>query len=1184
MSPSPPRPAALKRTRAGSSQPQPRFSTPRRGGHLQPIRDDDSIMSGSGMDVDDNASDIFERGPKADAVFSKSKEMTVTLYAQLPAEVKQALRNADFLQEGYTGDVDPITGFAVVMSTQTCFVWKYSQALTGTPTCYIFDCSMLVEVPMATHFHALVPYGSQREPGLIITSCDGRVRFWDSIGMGLAGGENFSFSSLGLAPGELVTTLMRADPLTFIASTSAGRLFRFTVTSSGGRYHLSTQAFGRPSGGSLSLTRLLPGFWSTPELQPTAGNINAVAVANLARGATGRIVWALVDTRLQQWNMSVEGWDELLAEEDISEQLRVAVWEHFQTAPKDEVELDLELLDLKLQGSHDMIMLVSFAGREDYSSESESLPRRIYAVISLKHLPGSFQVLKVRPVPYQSTSSSGAPIHPRLQILLPERVLAVQFGDAVTVCALINEYMDRLELKSTTDRTLGVGVAQEDGSLLVLTASTMMRVTVDMEEVARFDPVTGAASLIKSTMTKAILYGSLPENPLYFSFPPEIDEDALMTGAEQLSAAVLESDTEVVRAHHDLNVQMTTRKERLSFLIKFINDNSALGKMSQASRQKLAADAEKLYAAHQLWLRHGDMLRGSHSHGILHQAVYVYMQVMGEGHHEDCLRAFLRLRTRNLAGLLPHVLELVRESTTNVHSNSSEALSQGNMITLTVLQGARSYREYNLGVYGITLPMIDVWTSQVQIIDIVNELFTVTTQFVEAPASDQESASAKKVPRSQMPDLAACLLKCFQERLECLQSVALLRDTALERERSKLSDRFRERRPDVLEILRRNDFANEAFKLAEEYHDFRSLAALCHKGKIYPPQENPNVNRIEAYIDKFKEAFTDELYQWYIEHGELRALFAQEHIEYMDLFFAEHSYPTISWIHDLGCGHYGAASKALQSEAEHASELVSKHFMLSIGKLAHLAQLHEGQPTVSQETLDEFHDGLDFVSVHETLITDLKSALVNIRGRQSLEQQIESIAKEKASNLSTRKAFYNVFKYLVRLLLQGKALSIEDMADALVLKDNTYHVEDYASALQLLARAENLPSARRIHAFQNVWRRIFIHDDWNYIRQTTGVTDAELNDRLRRTALYAALLSIARRPRQAHPEGHKLAPSQVLDIASQEEIALRWPSMSPDEITSIETDYGRDCRKLEDYNLEGIYQSMEQLVQSDLST
>lgn len=48
--------------------------------------------------------------------------------------------------------------------------------------------------------------------------------------------------------------------------------------------------------------------------------------------------------------------------------------------------------------------------------------------------------------------------------------------------------MDRLELKSSTDRTLGVGVIEGEGSLLVLTAATMMKTTVDLNEVASFHP------------------------------------------------------------------------------------------------------------------------------------------------------------------------------------------------------------------------------------------------------------------------------------------------------------------------------------------------------------------------------------------------------------------------------------------------------------------------------------------------------------------------------------------------------------------------------------------------------------------------------------------------------------------------------------------------------------------------
>ena len=61
-----------------------------------------------------------------------------------------------------------------------------------------------------------------------------------------------------------------------------------------------------------------------------------------------------------------------------------------------------------------------------------------------------------------------------------------------------------------------------------------------------------------------------------------------------------------------------------------------------------------------------------------------------------------------------------------------------------------------------------------------------------------------------------------------------------------------------------------AFQLAEEYRDFRSLVDLCNSTPpIYPSSSNVNSGRIQRYIEKYKEEFTDELYLWYIEHGKV---------------------------------------------------------------------------------------------------------------------------------------------------------------------------------------------------------------------------------------------------------------------------------------------------------------------------
>lgn len=55
-----------------------------------------------------------------------------------------------------------------------------------------------------------------------------------------------------------------------------------------------------------------------------------------------------------------------------------------------------------------------------------------------------------------------------------------------------------------------------------------------------------------------------------------------------------------------------------------------------------------------------------------------------------------------------------------------------------------------------------------------------------------------------------------------------------------------------------------------------------------------------------------------------------------------------------------------------------------------------------------FHDELDFVSVHEALLQEFKSVLESIRGRQSLDTQIDTILNAKASSLSDRRALSRV--------------------------------------------------------------------------------------------------------------------------------------------------------------------------------
>ena len=89
-------------------------------------------------------------------------------------------------------------------------------------------------------------------------------------------------------------------------------------------------------------------------------------------------------------------------------------------------------------------------------------------------------------------------------------------------------------------------------------------------------------------MTQAILYGSnldvgrscVPfllaaeafpfQNPLNFSFPPEVDGNSLMTGAEQLSKAILESGNPIQHLPFELTPMLTDTLQTLKSSVRIM--------------------------------------------------------------------------------------------------------------------------------------------------------------------------------------------------------------------------------------------------------------------------------------------------------------------------------------------------------------------------------------------------------------------------------------------------------------------------------------------------------------------------------------------------------------------------------------------------------------------------------------
>lgn len=237
--------------------------------------------------------------------------------------------------DSYTGYVDITSGYTLVASAKTCFVWSHAtlKPTSPSPTCYILPCPppspSYASVASLTPHHAIVPSRSRSiEPGLILVSPTGATRFWPSISSGLSGGGTFEAVNLPLeaAEEEYVSCFVRTDlrglsgalggAYAYLAATSTGRIFRLGITSQGGKYTLTVRLFAPPtSSSSLSLSRLLGWSGPSPAVRPEPGNVVALALS-------GNDMFALVETRIQKWTLGTE---ELKGEADVAGVVREAI-------------------------------------------------------------------------------------------------------------------------------------------------------------------------------------------------------------------------------------------------------------------------------------------------------------------------------------------------------------------------------------------------------------------------------------------------------------------------------------------------------------------------------------------------------------------------------------------------------------------------------------------------------------------------------------------------------------------------------------------------------------------------------------------------------------------------------------------------------------------------------------------
>jgi nuclear pore complex protein Nup133 len=75
---------------------------------------------------------------------------------------------------------------------------------------------------------SLIPYGSSREPGLVMISSTGEIRLWESINAGLAGADQFYSSSAPLSAGEYISNMYRCEVSSLVLHVLQNLIFGIT--------------------------------------------------------------------------------------------------------------------------------------------------------------------------------------------------------------------------------------------------------------------------------------------------------------------------------------------------------------------------------------------------------------------------------------------------------------------------------------------------------------------------------------------------------------------------------------------------------------------------------------------------------------------------------------------------------------------------------------------------------------------------------------------------------------------------------------------------------------------------------------------------------------------------------------------------------------------------------------------
>ena len=768
---------------------------------------------------------------------------------------------------------------------------------------------------------ALIHDSGAGELALLVVIPTGRISYWESVSSAANADllrqkkQGLHGSVSGLLSGEVITSIIEAEPDGFVFTSSAGRVFHVSVRDPQGRPSITTvllRGNGVSNGGFFGSIRSVfsSAGWRKDIAAARAGPLRGRSHRHCIVATThgGFQVWDLARLSMKTLDFEIDARSYIM---DAMTDLDGVVKEKDEFSVLDFTFFPNTAGNVEQEGHH---LLVLIALRRQQQQVR-------YRLVDLRIHDESLEINVVHPITCWNRPQIEEPsrLAFKARVLLPEPAHSafVFFDKCLLMVSLANieeTPNSQLQMESNllSDPFQDVLFFARDADYHVV-GCTVDSTDPDSEQatclvfVGSFGLIhTGAfpakegeaadqrrAAACRSKIEQAVFYGNTPGNLLDFRTALDItswEDEEIEAAAIQINESVLNCQSKYIATiSPSMEAQLKQRAGALAELIRCVRR----WKLKRSTRWHLLWSAEKMAAARAVWQAYSNHISSKRPKEKTLLTELIDMMSEKFKHENkpelgetDVVRHYLINDISGIELLIPWAEQALEELyTEGIRDSVQQAslISQANDIQIGALEAAFRFREANADAYGIGRDVVedgiyqgsyegvpDFWTSVQETVVKVKDLADLCRESAihnaVSPGDGETVIDLDVLTKlaKDTPRLVYLCCKVYDERCRVLRSRP---DPQSQADGDALYHTFLQVRKELFVKLVDIEIPDEGLQLAEKYGDVVAMAAVISKTNevITERMEDPTISEDEQQELEEREEFYREKVQSYFQ-------------------------------------------------------------------------------------------------------------------------------------------------------------------------------------------------------------------------------------------------------------------------------------------------------------------------------